>query len=38
MVEAEFLAAPEDPAALTEAQAVAAAERILRLAVELWGS
>ena len=38
VVEAEFLAAPEDPAALTEEQAVAAAERILRLAVELWGS
>ena len=37
VVETEFLAAPEDPAALTEERAVAAAERILRLAVALWG-
>jgi hypothetical protein len=38
VVEAELLAAPEDPATLAEAEAVAAAERILRLAIALWGS
>ena len=38
VVEAELLAAPEDPATLAEEEAVAAAERILRLAIELWGS
>jgi hypothetical protein len=37
-VEAEVLAAPEDPATLSEEDAVAAAERILRLAMRLWGS
>jgi hypothetical protein len=37
-VEAEVLAAPEDPASLAEEDAVAAAERILRLAMRLWGS
>ena len=38
VVEGEMLAAPEDPATLAQDEAVAAAERILRLAVELWGS
>ena len=38
IVEAEALAAPDDPATLTEEVAAAAAERILRLAVALWGS
>ena len=37
VVEAEALDAPDDPATLAEEAAVAAAERILRLAVELWG-
>ena len=37
-VEAEMLSSPDDPAALTEEGARAAAERIFRLAVELWGS
>jgi hypothetical protein len=37
-IEAEVLAAPEDPAALSEERAVAAAERLFRLAVELWGA
>ena len=35
-VEAEMLSAPDDPAALEDDAATAAAERILRLAVELW--
>jgi hypothetical protein len=38
VVEAEALDAPDDPATLAEDAAIAAAERILRLAVELWGS
>ena len=38
VIEAELLAAPEDPATLAEEAAAAAAERILRLAVALWGS
>ena len=37
IIEAELLAAPDDPATLTEEEA-AAAERILRLAIALWGS
>jgi hypothetical protein len=37
-VEAEVLAAPEDPATLAEDDAIAAAERILHLAMQLWGS
>ncbi len=37
-VEAEMLSSPDDPAALTDEGARAAAERIFRLAVELWGS
>ncbi len=37
VVEAELLAAPDDPATLEEDAAVAAAERILRLAIALWG-
>jgi hypothetical protein len=36
-MEAEMLAAPDDPTTLSEEGAVAAAERILRLAVEVWG-
>ncbi len=36
VLEAEMLAAPDDPAELTDEAAVAAAERILRLALELW--
>ena len=36
IIEAEMLAAPDDPAALSEEQATAAADRIFRLAVELW--
>lgn len=35
-IEAEMLAAPEDPATLSDDAAVASAERILRLAVQLW--
>ena len=38
VVEAEVLAAPEDPTTLAEETAAAAAERILQLAVALWGS
>ncbi len=38
VVEAELLAAPDDPATLTEDAATDAAERILRLAVALWDS
>jgi hypothetical protein len=37
-IEAEVLAAPDDPALVSEEQAMAAAERLFRLAVELWGS
>jgi hypothetical protein len=37
-VESEMLSAPDDLATLTDESAIAAAERILRLAVELWGS
>ena len=37
VLEAEMLAAPDDPAELTDEAAVAAAERVLRLALELWG-
>lgn len=37
VVEAELLAAPDDPATLAEDAAVGAADRILRLAVALWG-
>ena len=36
VLEAELLAAPDDPAELTDAAAVAAAARILRLALDLW--
>ncbi len=36
-VEAEMLAAPDDPAALSDEAASAAADRIFRLAVALWG-
>jgi hypothetical protein len=36
LVEAEMLAAPDDPATLSDDLATAAAERIVRLAVELW--
>ena len=38
VVEAEVLAAPEDPTTLAEDVAAAAAERILQVAVALWGS
>jgi hypothetical protein len=38
VVEGEMLAAPDDPATLTDEVAIAAADRILRLAVELWGT
>ena len=38
VIEVELLAAPDDPATLAEDAAAAAAERILRLAVALWGS
>jgi hypothetical protein len=38
VVEAEMLAAPDDPATLDDETAIAAAERILRLAVAVWGS
>jgi hypothetical protein len=37
-IEADVLAAPEDPAALSEEQAVAATERLVRLVVELGGA
>ena len=37
-IEAEMLAAPEDPATLGDDAAAASAERILRLAVQLWQS
>ena len=37
-LEAEMLAAPDDPAELTDEAAVAAAARILRLALDLWES
>jgi hypothetical protein len=36
VIEAEMLAAPEEPASLSEAAAAAAAVRILELAVQLW--
>ena len=36
VIEAEMLAAPEDPLALSDETAVAAAERIFRLAFALW--
>jgi hypothetical protein len=36
VVEGEMLAAPDDLSTLTDEVAIAAAERILRLAVELW--
>jgi hypothetical protein len=36
-IEAEMLTAPDDPTALGDEQATAAAERIFRLAMELWG-
>jgi hypothetical protein len=37
-VEGEMLAAPDDLSTITDEAAIDAAERILRLAVELWGS
>jgi hypothetical protein len=38
VIEAEMLAAPDEPVTLDDETVGAAAERILRLAVELWGS
>ena len=37
VIEAEMLAAPEDPLTLSDEAAAAAAERIFRLAFTLWG-
>ena len=37
VIEAEMLAAPEDPLALSDEAATAAAERIFQLALALWG-
>ena len=37
VIEAELLAAPDDPAALSDEVAAAAAERVFRLAIELLG-
>jgi hypothetical protein len=36
-IEAEVLAAPDDPAVVSEERAVAGAERLFRMAVEVWG-
>lgn len=36
-IEAEMLTAPDDPAAISDEAAIAAADRIFRLAVALWG-
>ena len=38
IIEAEMLAAPDDPMTLAEDASVAAATRIFQLAVRLWGS